>query len=57
MGLSRFQQYLPDLSAFQKATFGGQVPSEGHTGLQIGRIVEELQALGAIPPKPSREAA
>jgi chromosome partitioning protein len=57
IGISRLQQHVPDLSAFQKATFGGQVPTGGYTGLQIGRIVEELRELGAIPPKPSKEAA
>jgi chromosome partitioning protein len=29
MGLPRFQQPLPDLSIFKKATFGGEVPSGG----------------------------
>lgn len=57
MGLPRLQQHLPDLSVFQKATFGGEVPTGGYTGLQIAGIVEELKGLGAIPVRPSREAA
>jgi chromosome partitioning protein len=57
MGLPRLQQHLPDLSAFKKATFGGDVPRVGYIGLQIDRIIEELRGLGAIAAKPSREAA
>lgn len=57
MGLPRLQQHLPDLSAFKKATFGGDVPRQGYIGLQIDRIIEELRGLGAVAAKPSREAA
>jgi chromosome partitioning protein len=57
MALPSLRQCLPDLSAFQKVTFGGDVPRGGHIGLQIDRIIGELRDLGAISPEPSREAA
>jgi chromosome partitioning protein len=57
MSLPRLQQHLPDLSAFKKATFGGEVPSGGNIGLQIGTIIDDLRGLGAIAPKPARATA
>jgi chromosome partitioning protein len=51
MGLPRLEQHLPDLSAFNKATFGGEVPTSGAAGEQIGRIIDELVRLDAIPAK------
>jgi chromosome partitioning protein len=57
MGLPSLRQHLPDLSAFKKATFGGDVPRGGHIGLQIDRIIDEIRGLGAIATKPSSKAA
>lgn len=57
MSLPSLHQHLPDLSAFKKATFGGDVPRSGFTGLQVGRLIDELRGLEAIPAKPSRKAA
>ena len=57
LGPPRTQHHLYSLSAFKKATFGGDVPRAGHTGSQFPRIIEELSGLGAIAAKPPREAA
>lgn len=51
MRLPRLQHHLPDLSAFKKTTFGGDVPKGGPAGDQIGRIIDELRGLEAIPAK------
>lgn len=53
VGLPRIQQHLADLSAFQKLTFSGVAPKSGIVGLQIDRIIGELQGLGAIGANPS----
>jgi chromosome partitioning protein len=45
MQLPRLLQHVPDLSAFKKATFGGDVPRREPP---IVRIIEELRGLGAI---------
>ena len=50
MRLPRLQHYLPDLSAFNKATFGGGVPVSGSAGQQIRRIIDELVTLEALRP-------
>jgi len=52
--LPKLQQYLADLSAFQKLTFSGVVPRSGVIGAQVDRIIEELQGLGAIAVKPAQ---
>ena len=45
------------VASVSKATFGGDVPRSGFTGLQVGRLIDELRGLEAIPAKPSRKAA
>jgi len=47
------EQYIPDLAAYRQLTFTGRVPVAGKVGDQIGKIVDELTALGAIPDRPS----
>jgi chromosome partitioning protein len=51
--LPRLQQYLSDLSAFQKLTFSGAVPRSGSIGAQADRIIMELQGLGIIAANPA----
>jgi hypothetical protein len=55
--LSMLQQHLGDLTAFQKSTFSGVMPSGGSIGRQIDNIILELEALEAIGPKPIEDAA
>jgi len=55
--LPRLQQHVGDLVAFQKYTFSGVMPKSGTVGRQIDEIIEELQGLEIIAPKPAKEAA
>jgi chromosome partitioning protein len=50
-------QHLSDLSEFGKMTLTGKVPLSGRIGSQVGRIIAELTALGAVPPRTARRAA
>ena len=56
-GAPVLESYFADLSDFGKLTLSGKVPISGKLGLQIGRVVDELIRLGAIPAKPARKAA
>jgi chromosome partitioning protein len=56
MELQSLKQHLPELSAFKKATFGGELPRSGAIGLTIDRIIDELRGLGVIA-KPTERAA
>jgi chromosome partitioning protein len=55
--LPRFQQHLADLSAFQKLTFSGVVPKSGLIGIQVDRIISELQGIDALAAKPGKTEA
>ena len=48
--------YLSDLSDFGKMTLSGRVPLSGKVRLQVGKILDELIALKAIPAKPATRA-
>lgn len=52
--LPRLQQIVPNLTAFQKASFSGEMPNKGYVGFLAGQMIEELRGLGAIPPMPPR---
>lgn len=56
-GAPVLESYFADLSDFGKLTLSGKVPISGKLGLQIGKVVDELIGLGAIPAKPARKAA
>jgi chromosome partitioning protein len=56
-GAPVLESYFADLSDFGKLTLSGKVPISGKLGIQIGRVVDELIGLGAIPAKPARKAA
>lgn len=56
-GVPVLESYFADLSDFGKLTLSGKVPISGKLGIQIGRVVDELIGLGAIPAKPARKAA
>ena len=53
-GLKHLKQHLPTLTAFSKASFSGYMPYTGTIGLIVGKIISELQKLGAIPAEPER---
>jgi chromosome partitioning protein len=56
-GLQPLNQHIPDLTAFAKATFSGNMPHTGFIGHTISKLIEELKGLDAIPSKPSKELA
>jgi chromosome partitioning protein len=56
-GAPVLESYFADLSDFGKLTLSGKVPISGKLWIQIGRVVDELIGLGAIPAKPARKAA
>lgn len=56
--LPHFRQAIPNLTAFAKASFSGEMPSTGYIGQVLGSLIEEMQGLGVIPARPkSRRAA
>jgi chromosome partitioning protein len=48
-------QYLTDSADHAKLSFTGFVPISGRVGNEAGRIIDELQAKGAIPTRPSSD--
>jgi chromosome partitioning protein len=55
--LPRLDTYLPNLTAFQKASFSGDIPHRGYIGLVLGRLLDEIVMLGVLSPKPGGVAA
>jgi chromosome partitioning protein len=55
--LPMLQQVIPNLAAFQKASFSGDMPTRGYIGFIAARMVEELRGIGAISAKPAKEIA
>lgn len=55
-GTPVLSSYLSDLSDFGKMTLSGRVPLSGKVRLQVGKILDELIALKAIPAKPATRA-
>jgi len=55
--LPHLRQHIPNLTAFAKASFTGQMPYTGYIGSIIDKIADELVEIGAIPAKPTRKAA
>jgi chromosome partitioning protein len=55
--LPRLQTYLPNLTAFQKASFSGEMPFKGYIGFVIGRLIDEIVGLGSLASKPAEVAA
>jgi chromosome partitioning protein len=51
------RQIVPNLTAFQKASFSGEMPNKGYIGFLAAQMIEELRELGALPPRPPREKA
>jgi chromosome partitioning protein len=57
IALPILQQVIGDLSAFQKATYTGDMPTTGIVGHIISKLIDELVDLGAIPPHQNRKVA
>lgn len=47
--LPRLSAYLADTTAFGQFTFSGAMPTSGRIGRAVDRVIEELQALEALP--------
>src|SRR5690349_21675462 len=55
--LPHLTQHIPNLTAFAKAGFSGEMPSTGFIGHVLSQLIDELIGLGAVPPKAKRSAA
>jgi chromosome partitioning protein len=55
--LPTLEQPVPNLTAFQKASFSGEMPRRGYIGYIASRLIDELRGLEAIPAKPTKELA
>jgi chromosome partitioning protein len=55
--LPMLEHFLPDMVAFQKATFSGNMPTKGYVGFIVSRLIDELVDIEAIPPKALRSEA
>jgi chromosome partitioning protein len=53
--LPMLQHPIPNLTAFQKASFSGEMPYKGYIGFIASRLIEELRGIGAIPTKGTGE--
>jgi chromosome partitioning protein len=53
--LPHLKQHVPNLSAFAKASFSGDMPSTGFIGLTVSRLVQEIEGIGAFTFKSTKE--
>ena len=53
-GLPLLVQHLSDLSDYRKFTVSGTVPVTGKLGEQVGAVIKELIAIGAVPALPEK---
>jgi len=56
-GAPVLDHFFSDLSDFGKLTLSGKIPMSGKVALQVGKIIDDLVVLGAVPTKPARRAA
>jgi chromosome partitioning protein len=50
-------RYVPAMSRFDNMFFDGDVPTGGTAGFEVGRMIDELIELGAIPAQIEHEVA
>jgi cellulose biosynthesis protein BcsQ len=50
-------QHIPNLTAFAKSSFSGEMPSTGHIGLTLSRLIEQVKDLGAFTLRRAKEGA
>jgi chromosome partitioning protein len=55
--LPYLRQYVPNLTAFAKSSFTGQMPHTGYIGLVLGKVINELVEMDVIGAKPAKVAA
>jgi chromosome partitioning protein len=46
--LAFLPQHIPNLTAFAKSSFSGDMPTSGHIGLIISRVIDQVKGLGAF---------
>jgi chromosome partitioning protein len=46
--LSYLPQHVPNLTAFAKSSFSGEMPSSGYIGLTIERLIDQIKGLRAF---------
>jgi chromosome partitioning protein len=55
-GLPCLIQHIPNLTAFAKSSFSGDMPATGYIGLTVSRLIEELKGLGVFTLNRAKEA-
>jgi cellulose biosynthesis protein BcsQ len=46
--LPYLHQHIPNLTAFAKSSFSGDMPTTGHIGLIVSKLIEEIKGVGAF---------
>jgi chromosome partitioning protein len=46
--LAFLPQHIPNLTAFAKSSFSGEMPTIGHIGLTLSRLIDQVKGLGAF---------
>ena len=46
--LAFLPQHIPNLTAFAKSSFSGEMPSIGHIGSTLSRLIDQVKGLGAF---------
>jgi cellulose biosynthesis protein BcsQ len=55
--LAFLPQHIPNLTAFAKSSFSGEMPTTGHIGLTLSRLIDQVKGLGAFTLNRAKEAA
>jgi chromosome partitioning protein len=54
--LAFLPQHIPNLTAFAKSSFSGEMPTTGHIGLTLSRLIEQVKGLGAFTLNRAKDA-
>jgi chromosome partitioning protein len=55
--LAYLPQHIPNLTAFAKSSFSGDMPNTGHIGLTLSRLIDQIMGLGAFTLNRAKESA
>jgi chromosome partitioning protein len=55
--LAYLPQHIPNLTAFAKSSFSGDMPTGGYIGLTISRLIDQVKGLGAFTLNREKDAA
>jgi chromosome partitioning protein len=55
--LAFLPQHIPNLTAFAKSSFSGEMPTTGYIGLTLSKLIDQVKGLGAFTLNRAKEAA